>query len=999
MAPSDSMSYILRGKGASYYPSVIVKVILLLRLRKIIANLSGTRPTLSWILYIFSILFNLAHLTESLRGLNTLKTRLKPQIDGGSKNRDNSAVLPPSSDLSIVNRVIWNLIWPDMAATPRPPTDVERRIHKIKRDINSSAIGHLDRAFDRMAVAFSPNTRFADLDFNGPAATGGFGSRPSGQIMHYHANSNLQTLPCSTPIPALHMHPENRHMFRYFVGIPGSTTDKDFPASIYNIRTDFAPYPPSVGRNLQPTSASNLCVGQRLFGHCLVVKSILPPKHLDATHVLIEDEDGKWELLHIFNFPYRNHPEDRIGQGQLMIIREPFYYIGYGGFPAIRVDHPSDIVYIMYDNPLVPPKWKRKDAHGLDAEPRILRMDGEVRMRWRKYHQAADCLTLAYEIAERSQQETQKNFSRPSSSGAHTSSRIEALKLRVGCYHYLNEWEKCNADATTIISLAFNEKAAWYKANALFHLNSFDEAKQVILRIMGGSRYKFKECSKLHSQVRTHQSNSFGKYNMIQILERGREGQREVCAGDFTLGVRVKKTPIIGGHGLFAQRDFRMGELVMAIKAAATVYGEDNVALEVKDQSGEYVGTKYGQRMVPQIIARMTAEPKNMGLLIQKLNRDKFDGTFFKYNGEYMVNGFWIDNTIEQCAMQHAIYNKRIPDVGGIADSHIFPNMTPSLRSSTTASNVSLAPGNKSVLSINRFAKARDVILGSTFADQMSFFPQASFINHSCIPNARISIFSDVLFVYAASPISKDEEIFINYMDDDYSPLTQRREFLRESFGFTCGCGRCEFECNNFKYWSTRRKRHEAISDLLNGEYAQSPAIILEGISLCVEKMKDEFKDHPSDIPQFDMAWALMAEEHVRLKVEHDVKRTGRTAELRNMKLALQILQALGAEYEFIEGDIKVLRYGYICKWLVEAWILAAISSARFYGGVFWALRVVARDVYKILCGEMVTFEKLFWGRLEEAEVSELTEEEMLSMEDLVDWLERENLAKTELAE
>ncbi|KAK6339786.1 hypothetical protein TWF718_009180 [Orbilia javanica] len=1003
MSPPDGLMYILRGKNTSYYPLAILKALILLRLRKIVTNISDTRPTLSWILYTFAVLLNFARLAESLRTFRPSranwkgKGKLEPQVDGGSNNKDNSVTLPPSNDLSIINQTIWNVIWPPMAATPRPPTDIERRIYKIKRDINSSAIGHFDRAVDRMAVAFSPNTRFAHLDFNGPAATSALSPYIGDQIMQYHANSNIQNLPCSTPVPALHMHPENRHIFRYFVGIPGSTKDENYPMSIYNIRTEFTPYPPSVGLNLQPTTTSSLTLNKRRLGYCLVVKAVLPPKHLDATHVLIEDEDGKWEILHVFNFPGINHAEDRIGQGQLMIIKEPLYYTGYGGLQAIRVDHPSDITYIMYDHPFVPLKWKRQDAHGLDAEPKILKMDGEVRMRWRKYHQAIDCFTLAYNILDRTQQEMQKNFSRPSSSGAYNTSRLEAIKLRVGCHFYLKQWERCLIEANSVLNLSFNEKTAWYKANALFHLNSFEESKQVILRIMGGSRYKFKECSRLHSQIRTRQSNSMGQYNMTQILERGKEGQHEICAGDFISEVRVKKSLSIGGHGIFTQRDFKPGDLVMVVKAVATVYGEKNTALQVRSQEGQYIKTKYGQAMVAQTISRMTGEPKNIGHLIQKLNRGKYNGTFFKSNGEYLVNGFWIDDTIEKCSMQHSIYNKRIPDFGSILDPEIFPDMALSVQSPSPTSSVRLAPGTGSSITIDSLVDSEGILRGPSSAEQASFFPQAAFINHSCLPNVRISIFSDLLFVHAASYIPKDEEIFINYLDDDYSPLTPRREILEEMFGFSCRCVRCELEYSNIEYWNTRKKAHDTIGELLSGDSINSASAIFSGVSHFIKVLEDGFKDSPSDLPQFDTAWALMVEEYFRRGMDYDEKRTGRTAELRNMKLALQILQALGAEYEFIEGDVKIFRYGFICKWLVEAWILAAISSARFYGGVFWTLRVVAKEVYGILCGETVTFEKLFWGRLEEAEVAELTEAEMLSMADIVKWLENEKLDKTEL--
>ncbi|KAK6352285.1 hypothetical protein TWF730_009115 [Orbilia blumenaviensis] len=1000
MAPPNGLVHIVRGQGASYYPSVIIKAIVLLRLRKVISNLSGTRPALSWILYLFAVLFNLVRSVKSIHFLKAQQAAPKPQADGSSNNKDNSPTQPPSSDLWGVARVLCNIICPTMASSSRPPMDLDRRLHKDKRKINSSAGVRPSRAGDKMAVNFTPNSTSSGLDFDRSAAVSPSISSPGAQILQYHANSTIQTVPSATPLPALHMHPENRHMYRYFAGIPPSTADADYPASAYNIRTEIAPYAPSTGRNLTPTSARNLLVGERLWGYCLVVKAILPPKHLDATHVLVEDENGKWEMLNIFDFPYTNHAEDRIGQGQLMIIKEPFYHMVYGGVATIRIDHPSDIKYIMYNHHLVPPKWRRRDAHGLDAEPKILKMDGELRIRWKKYHQAVDCLSLSCQIMDRAYQETLKNFSRPSSSSIYSTARLEVLKQRVSCYQYLKQWENCLADANAILAISFNEKAAWHKSNALLHLYQYDEAKQVLLRIMGASRYKFKECSKLHAQIRNYQGNAIGQYNMTQILERGKEGQREICAGDFVSAVRVKKNLTIGGHGMFAQKDFDAGDLVMVVKAVATVYGDDNTVLQASDLKGEPRQIKYGQKMVARTIERMLAEPKNVGLLMQKLNRENFGSTFFKHDGEYYVNRFWVDNTIEKYAIQHTIYNQRISNRDGILDPDIFPGSNRSSRVSTPAGSANLTPPNASTISIDGSSinSQNEGPRDPELAEQASFFPQAAYMNHSCIPNVRISIFSDLMFVHAASHIRKGDELLIDYLDDDYSPLTQRRELLKQNFDFNCGCSRCEFEYENYEYCIRRVQISEAIAELMSGTYAQNPSVILDGISHCVVTLEYEFKDLPGDMPQFDMAWALMAEEFFRRRVDHGGRRTGRTAELRNLKLALRILKALRAEFEFIEGDVKIFRYGFICKWLVEAWILAAISSARFYGGVFWSLRAIARQVYGILCGETVNFEKIFWGRLEEAEVSELTEEEMLSMADLVEWLDMEGLTKTELA-
>lgn len=71
----------------------------------------------------------------------------------------------------------------------------------------------------------------------------------------------------------------------------------------------------------------------------------------------------------------------------------------------------------------------------------------------------------------------------------------------------------------------------------------------------------------------------------------------------------------------------------------------------------------------------------------------------------------------------------------------------------------------------------------------------ASFLSHSCIPNA-LWVASDQgkFSLVARRPIRKGDEICISYLDDESlaKPPLQRRKMLAASKGFLCRCERCE---------------------------------------------------------------------------------------------------------------------------------------------------------------------------------------------------------------
>ena len=71
-------------------------------------------------------------------------------------------------------------------------------------------------------------------------------------------------------------------------------------------------------------------------------------------------------------------------------------------------------------------------------------------------------------------------------------------------------------------------------------------------------------------------------------------------------------------------------------------------------------------------------------------------------------------------------------------------------------------------------------------------FPLASGLNHSCAPNCEVAFAEDnAVFVVKTRAVALGEELTISYVDASGAD-DERREELRETYGFECACARCE---------------------------------------------------------------------------------------------------------------------------------------------------------------------------------------------------------------
>lgn len=97
-------------------------------------------------------------------------------------------------------------------------------------------------------------------------------------------------------------------------------------------------------------------------------------------------------------------------------------------------------------------------------------------------------------------------------------------------------------------------------------------------------------------------------------------------------------------------------------------------------------------------------------------------------------------------------------------------------------------------------------------------YPNASFFNHDCLPNACRFDYVDTaadgntdFIIRMIHDVPQGREICLSYFPVKFS-YSERQRRLRELFGFTCDCERCKIEAN----WSDHEEDADADEDVMD---------------------------------------------------------------------------------------------------------------------------------------------------------------------------------------
>lgn len=74
----------------------------------------------------------------------------------------------------------------------------------------------------------------------------------------------------------------------------------------------------------------------------------------------VEDENGGCDFIQLYNMDQNRDPRKILPEGQVLIVKEPFYKANITGGTSIRVDHVSDVMFLSADDSRVPLKWQSR---------------------------------------------------------------------------------------------------------------------------------------------------------------------------------------------------------------------------------------------------------------------------------------------------------------------------------------------------------------------------------------------------------------------------------------------------------------------------------------------------------------------------------------------------------------------------------------------------------------------------------------------------------------
>ncbi|KAI0722769.1 hypothetical protein C8Q76DRAFT_793778 [Earliella scabrosa] len=537
---------------------------------------------------------------------------------------------------------------------------------------------------------------------------------------------------------------------------------------------------------LTPVRFSEMLVRRVHVGRYLLCRVLAPCSRMVAIQTVVEDVDGVAYDFSIYNFPStsgctQGYLDAIFPVGSILAVREPTFKTPMqGDRPLVRVDSPTDIIFVMRDSRLLEGvSWRT--GRSVPRSPEYLATVEAWQQRGNEYFKSSQWFSAAFAYSH---------------GLALNPDAVVLLLNRAEAYLRLGYHSGAVHDAQRVLSAeavpdVHRGKATFRLAKAQYSRGEYEAARGNFLRWKKDHREDNTADSWIdHCRARITERET-GQYDFVSLIRTAKQKIRlDVANYMGSLEVR-QMTERGGGRGVVATADVDVGELLMVTKPLVSVYAEDMPQGQVVitlDLISATRRERTGSLMLPRIIEKIYGNP------------DLHGEVFHLYAGP-------------DYPPPPGAYPPVAPDP--VPVDLLEPKV-----------NIDVAQ-LEAICAYNGFCPAR---IEDHHADQTSaptgLYPRASLFNHSCAANAVWYCIGDAMFIRAAEPIPAGTEITLPYsVEESY---IDRQASLKKHMLEHCTCWLCEEDRKDGD--ERLRRRHELKNklvsrDILSASLAEVRAI------------------------------------------------------------------------------------------------------------------------------------------------------------------------------
>jgi tetratricopeptide (TPR) repeat protein len=547
-----------------------------------------------------------------------------------------------------------------------------------------------------------------------------------------------------------------------------------------------SPYMPCTERleDLKPMKLMDLRMETHHRGRFLMLRRVSPVATLEASSwAVVQDRSKDVERMELF-LHKSQHGHDILDMASELIVREPYYTLNSNGEPAIRVDHPSDLIITEISES--PESWRQEIHNTPSHEPpsaeAYKQQGNHALLKKRNYAQALFYYTKGLELPHHVQSDN--------------ALRNDLYRNRSYVNLQLQRFDEAKFDALSSITNNptddLNAKAYNRAGLAAYGQGQFLDAKKYFekqAKVQPDDQHVKLHLRRVDARLR---EATEGVYNMSRIVSSLTKTGGRPDTASFDGPTEIKSSPG-AGRGLFATRDIQPNEIIMCEKAFCVAWSHESetfsaLVCDIRELAAIKV---FPAGLHKAVVQKLLKNPSQVEKVLD-------------LHGDYMGMGKKLI---------------KVDDVPVIDTFQIHD----------IVQRNAFGPGQQT--------EDEDISNAST-----GLWIRASYINHSCIPNAKKDFIGDLMLFRAMRKIAAGEEITHAY--DESSDYEARKVTIKRTWDFECRCPLCLVEeMEGDGLWQRRREAEEKVRLFVESNNPAGASTILVRKAKMLQKVLNETYD------------------------------------------------------------------------------------------------------------------------------------------------------------